>query len=185
MIRLMALAAVAAALILAAAGCGGSSSKSSTPAPATTTTESTDTSGSSTDTSGTDTTSTTTTEDTGTSSTSDGKLTKNCLDFAGASSKIGAALAAGASGGDTGDLKAYFGALADKAPGDVKAAFQTFADAFGKYADAIKNSGYKSGEQPTPAQIQALQQAATSINTPEVRQASTTVQAWVDGGCKS
>jgi hypothetical protein len=178
MIRLTASAAVAAALILAAAGCGGSSAKTSAPAT-TTTAESADASGTPTDTTaGTDTTG----SSTGTSS---GTVAKGCLDFAGASSKIGQALAAGASGASTEDLKTYFSALADKAPSSVKASFQTFAEGFGKYADALKAAGFKPGDKPTPAQIQKLQQASKEISTPEFKQASDDINAWVEGGCKS
>ena len=183
MIRLMALAAVAAALILAAAGCGGSSSKSSAPATATTA-ESTDTSGAS-------------TEHRGTTPRGDGHqrelnrhvedtVAKGCLDFAGASSKIGQALAAGASGGSTEDSEDVL-----RGPGG-----QGAVECQGRRS---RRSPRRSASTPTRSRLQAsspairrrrhrsqkLQQASKEISTPEFKQASEDISAWVDGGCKS
>jgi hypothetical protein len=189
MIRLLALAAVAAAFIVAAAGCGGSSSDSSTGATTTATSGNTDTNSSSTDTTGgTDTTSSTDTTDTTSSSgTSSGTLTKNCIDFASATAKLGEAIGAatGSGGGDTETLKSYFAGLADNAPSNVKDDFDTLATAVGKYIDALKKAGFKPGETPSAEDIQKLQAAVAPLSTPDVQQASQEIQAWVDGGCKS
>jgi len=196
MIRLVALAAVAAAFVVAAAGCGGSSSNSSSGATTTAASGGTDTTSSSTDTTTTDTTSSSTdttntdtssgTDTTSSSATSSGALKGKCLDFAGATAKISQAIAASSTGGgDTKALRAYFAALADKAPSNVKAAFQTLGDAVGDYLDALKKAGFKPGQTPSAADIQKLQAAVAPLSTPEVKQASDEVQAWVNGGCKS
>jgi hypothetical protein len=185
MIRLVALAAVAAAFVVAAAGCGGSSSSSSSGATTTaasggtdTTRSSTDTTSSSTDTTGGNGTSSSTTSSSGTAS---GSLTKSCLDFAGASSKIAQAFASSGKN-DPEALKSYMAALADKAPASIKADFQTLADAFGKYADALKGVNLQS---PSASDIQKFQKVAGSVNTPEVQKAEQNISAWVKGGCKS
>lgn len=73
-------------------------------------------------------------------------------------------------------------ALADKAPSSIKADFQTLADTFGKYADALKGVNLQS---PSPSDIQKLQRVVGSVNTPEVQKAEKNISAWVQGGCKS
>jgi len=176
MIRLLALAAVAAALIVAAAGCGGGSSDSSSGGTTTAASGGTDTNGGTSD-------GMTTVK---TSSGSSNTLAKSCLDFAGASSKISQAIAASSSGGgDTADLKAYFAALADKAPKNLKSDFETLATAIGKYLDALKKAGFKPGSTPTADQIQKLQTAVAPLSSADVQQASKEIQTWVNGGCKS
>jgi len=179
MLRLVTLAAVAAAVILAA-GCGGGSSSSDSSAGADTTATTVTTDTGSTDTS---------TETTGTSSGSTdtgNNVAKGCVDFAGAAAKIGQALgAAGSTGASGEDLKAYFAALADKAPGDIKSAFQIFAVAVGKYADAMKGVKLDPGSTPSAADLAKLQVAAKAFNDPKVKAASTKITAWVDSGCKS
>jgi len=176
MIRLLALAAVAAALIVAAAGCGGSSNDSSSGGTTTATSGGADTTGTS---GGTTTVKTS-------SGSSSNTVAKKCLDFAGASSKISQAIAASSTGsGDTGDLKAYFAALADKAPSNLKSDFDTLATAIGKYLDALKKAGFKPGSTPSADQIAKLQAAVAPLSSADVQQASKEIQTWVNGGCKS
>jgi hypothetical protein len=181
MIRLFALAAVAAALIVAAAGCGGSSSKSSSGA---TTTATTGGSYGGTKTTGTSSGTSSGTGSSGSSGTSSGSasgISKSCLDFAGATAKIGQAL--GANGkSDPETLKKYIEALAAKAPSSIKADFQTMAEAFGKYADALKGVNLQS---PSPSDIQKIQKEIAGISTPKVQQAEKNISAWAQGGCKS
>lgn len=182
-IRLTMLVAAATALALAVTACGGSK-KSSAPANTTAdvTTVTTTTSSSSDSTSG-DTSTTTSSGDTTSSS---GDVSKSCLDFASAASKLGAALSStGSPTADSESLKTYFEGLAEKAPSDIKASFQTLADAISKYVDTIKGLDLKSGETPSAADLQKLQAAAASLGTADVQAASKKINAWVKAGCHS
>jgi hypothetical protein len=186
--RLVFFAVVATMLVFAVTACG--SKKSSSSASATDTTATTDTSSSSsdgttatTDTSTTSTDTSTTSTDTGGGTSSD--VSKSCLNFAGAASKLGQAIGANGSTADSADLKKYFEGLASKAPGDIKAAFQTLATAVAKYVDGIKGLNLKPGETPSAADLTKLQSAAASMSTADVRAASTKISAWVKAGCHS
>ncbi len=113
-------------------------------------------------------------------------VSARCLDFASSASKLGQALASGASTSQNADnLKTYFNALAGKAPSDIKASFQVLADAVSKYADAIKKLDLKPGKTPSAADVQKLQASIASISTPKVTAASNKIQAWVKAGCHS
>ena len=75
---------------------------------------------------------------------------------------------AATSGSGKADLSAVanvFTALAKAAPSDIRPDFETIAAAFGKYADALKKSGYTPGQVPTAAQIAALCGSCSSIPT--------------------
>jgi hypothetical protein len=199
--RVTTLIAVAAALLLAVSGCGGSK-KSSAGAGSGSTSTATTGSGSSSSSSSSSGSSTTGSSSSGSSSTgssssgssssgaygsgSSKSASKSCLDFAGAASKLGQALAAGSSASPNGEsLKTYFNALAEKAPSDIKASFQTLANAISKYVDEIKKLNLKQGKTPSADQIQKIQGALASIGTPDVQAASNKIQAWVNAGCHS
>lgn len=177
-IRLTMLVAGAAALALAVTACGGSKNSSSGSNSTVTVTTATTTTGSS---SGS--TSTTSSGSTGGSS---GDVSKSCLNFANAAGKLGAALAStGSPTADSESLKTYFEGLADKAPSDIKASFQTLADAISKYVDTIKGLKLKAGDQPSASDVQKLQAAAASLGTSDVKAASEKISAWVKAGCHS
>lgn len=178
-VRVIFFAVVATSLLLAVTACGSKSSSSSS---ATDTTTVTDTTAAATDTTPTD---TATTDTSTTSSDTSGDVSKSCLNFAGAASKLGQALGTTGSSASSEDLKKYFDGLASKAPGDIKAAFQTLADAVAKYVDGIKGLNLKPGETPSAADLAKLQSAASSLSAAKVQAASTKISAWVKAGCHS
>jgi hypothetical protein len=181
-IRLTMLVLGALALALAGTACGGSkksSSPTNTIVDVTTATTATPTTSSSSSGS-------TSTTSSGSTSGSSGDLSKSCLDFASAASKLGSALAStGSPTADSESLKTYFEGLAAKAPSDIKASFQTLADAIAKYVDTIKGLNLKSGSQPSAGDVQKLQEAAASLGTSKVKAASDKISAWVKAGCHS
>jgi len=196
MIRVTTLVAVAAALLLAASGCGGSkkSSAGASAGSASTTTTGSGSSSNGTSSSGSSSSGGSSSGAYGSGSSSSGSsstgssssTSKSCLNFAGAASKLGQALAAGSSASQNGEsLKTYFNALAEKAPSDIKASFQTLANAISKYVDEIKKLNLKPGKTPSAEQIQKVQAALASIGTPDVQAASNKIQAWVNAGCHS
>jgi hypothetical protein len=204
MIRLTTLIAVAAALILVGTGCGGSKKSSASPSTGGTPTVANGTgstptvangtgsssggssssgSGSSTSGSGSSGSSSS-----GSSSSSGGSSTvaKSCLNFAGAAAKLGQALGAtGSASANSENVKTYLNGLASQAPSAIKGSFQTLAAAIGKYVDAIKGLNLKAGQTPSAPDLAKLQQAAAALETPEVKQASAKIQAWVKAGCHS
>jgi hypothetical protein len=206
MIRVTTLVAVATALVFAASGCGGSKKSNAGSSGSTSTvasggtsssgssssSSSSGSSGSSSTTSGSSSSgsSSSGSSSTGSSSGNGGStnnISKSCLDFAGTASKLGQALASGSSSTSQSaeNLKTYFNSLADRAPSDIKASFQTLADAISKYVDAIKKLDIKPGQTPNPADLQKMQAAVQSISTPNVQKASDKIQAWVKAGCHS
>ena len=196
MIRVTTLVAVAAVLLLAASGCGGSkkSSAGASAGSASTTTTGSGSSSNGTSSSGSSSSGGSSSGAYGSGSSSSGSsstgssssTSKSCLNFAGAASKLGQALAAGSSASQNGEsLKTYFNALAEKAPSDIKASFQTLANAISKYVDEIKKLNLKPGKTPSAEQIQKVQAALASIGTPDVQAASNKIQAWVNAGCHS
>jgi hypothetical protein len=186
-VRVTLFVAVAAVLLLAVTACGGSKNSSSSASSDTTTTattSTTDTSSSSSD--GTSTTTTSTTTTSTDNSSSSNNISKSCLNFASAASKLGQALASsGSPTADSESLKKYFEGLAGKAPSDIKASFQTLADAVAKYVDGIKGLNLKAGQTPSAADLAKLQTAAAAMSKPDVQAASNRIQAWVKAGCHS
>jgi hypothetical protein len=184
--------AVLALVAVSVAGCGGNS-KSSTPptvpaltvtaagtttAPAPTTAPATTTTTPAT----TATAPATTTPSSGSTGTS--SVPASCLDFAGAASKVSQAFnPTGVTGLDTAKLKAYYLALADKAPASIKASFVVVANVLVTYLDQIKGLNFKPGQTPSADAIQKLQKAAAALQTSNFRQATVKIQAWVKSGC--
>jgi hypothetical protein len=178
--RWMSAAVAAAALMLVAAGCGGSSSESSSAAAETTT---------SSETTGMETTATetgsTTSEETGSTGSETTGLTGACKDLAEIGQKYSEALAKAGSGSDNdlGAAASAFSEFADQVPDEVKADFQTLADAFAVYAKALEGLDLKAGEVPSASQIAKLTEAAKSFNAGKVTQASANIEAWVTKNC--
>jgi len=164
---------LAAGLVLLAAGCGGGGKKVIVVVthPATTTTQQSTTTGI-TDSNG---------------STGSFASAKNCLAFAGVAAKIASAMAPASSGSDPKAVEHEFQALAAAAPSEVKADFQTLADAFSGYMTALSNSGYKLGSTtpPTAAQMAALAQATKVFGTSKLKAAEQHLQAWAKANCKA
>jgi len=84
---------------------------------------------------------------------------------------------------DTAKLKAYYLALADKAPSSIKSSFVTLANVIVTYLDEIKSLNIKAGQTPSADAIQKLQKAAAKLQSSDYQQAASKIQAWVKGGC--
>jgi hypothetical protein len=177
----MGAAVAVAALMLFAAGCGGSSSESSSASAETTT------SSESTETTSTESSEATTSETTDAAGSTGGAtaLTGACKDMADLGQKYGEALAQAGSGGDT-DLSvtaSAFSEFADQVPDEIKADFQTLADALSAYAKAMQGLDLQAGEVPSASEVAKLTEAAQSFSATEVTAASSNITAWVEKNC--
>ncbi len=191
-----ALVAAAVALAVVAAGCGGSSSTSEQASATPTTTATTSATGgtatTTTESSSSETTTTAessreteTTGDTSTTGSGTGAVPARCLEFATAAAKLSEALAASGGALDESDsLKRYFSGVAAKAPASIRKAFETLADAIGRYVEALEAANVKPGSAPTADALAKLQEALKEIDNAEVRQASAKIEAWVKAGCE-
>jgi hypothetical protein len=68
-------------------------------------------------------------------------------------------------------------------PSEIRGDVKTLADAFKKYADALKAAGFKAGTVPSADQIAKLQSAFKEIDTAKVRQAEQHLTAWAQKNC--
>lgn len=73
--------------------------------------------------------------------------------------------------------------FADKTPSSIRPDFEVLADAFAKYASALKGIHFTPGQVPDAATLQKLQQLSTKINQQAVTQASTHIAAWAQKNC--
>jgi hypothetical protein len=72
---------------------------------------------------------------------------------------------------------------ANSAPSDVRGDFQTLANAFNTYVQALLKAGLKPGKVPTQAQIAQIQAAAKAFSTPKLRAAEQHLTAWAQKNC--
>jgi hypothetical protein len=72
---------------------------------------------------------------------------------------------------------------ANAAPSDVRADFQTLADAFDTYVHALLKAGIKPGQVPTQAQIAKIQAAAKEFSSSKLRTAERHLAAWAQANC--
>src|SRR6188472_580826 len=158
-------ALLVAALALVAAGCGGSSDEASsdttTVAVETTTTEAT------------------TTEDM--SNADLGALTGKCAELAGLGTKLAAAM--GGQDAGVADVSKVFDELADEVPDEIKADWQVLAENFGKIAEALKGVDLTNGGRPDAETLAKLQELSATLDSQEVQQATTHIEAWVTENC--
>ena len=169
-------ALLVAALALVAAGCGGGSDEASsdtnTVAVETTTTEATTTED------------TATTDETATDTTSNadlGALTGKCAELAGLGSKLAAAM--GGQDAGVADVSKVFDELADEVPDEIKADWQVLAENFGKIAEALKGVDLTNGGTPDAETLAKLQELSATLDSQEVQQATTHIEAWVTKNC--
>jgi hypothetical protein len=174
------LAILTLALALVAAGCGGgdddSAASDETAIEETTPTE---------DTTAEEATAEETTSDDG--STDTAELSEilgdeDCLALASVGATIAQAFAG--TGGDAGSTE-ELEALADKVPDEIKADVQTLSAGFAEYADKLQDIGIAAGATPTPAQLQELQAAITSLDQEELTAASNRIEAWAKDNCEA
>ena len=162
-----------AALALFVAGCGGDDgSDSASSDTAVVETDSAD-DGTATDSSD-DATATDAAED-------DGELGGECLQFADLGAKLQAAVGSG--GGDIDSVTEVFDELADRVPEEIRDDYQVLADNFKEFAEALEGVDLSSGATPDADTLAKLQEAAASMERPEVQQASQNIQAWVAANC--
>jgi hypothetical protein len=175
----MTFAVALAALALLGAGCGGGDDSSS--ATDTDTTAITDTSGTD------ETTDETTTDtDTDTDTNAADFASEECLEALGASSEFAQAL--GNLGTDSEGLdesSRLFQEFAENAPEEVRADFQTVAEAYAAYVEVLGSLDLQAGKTPNAEQLAALQAATQSFTDPEVIAASERIQAWGQENCPS
>lgn len=110
---------------------------------------------------------------------------KNCQQLMALGAKMSQALqsSSGNGTGSLGDEANVFKALAAAAPSEIRGDFQTFADAFSAYSQALQKAGLKAGKVPTAAQIAAMAQAAKSFSQPKLQAAEQHLSAWAQKNC--
>jgi hypothetical protein len=160
-------------LVLAAAGCGGGKSTTTTEgASAGTTTATTET-----------TTEATTTTGTGTTGALGALLSsKNCRELVTSATSFSQALS-GAGGTDVKKAADLMKEFADKTPADIRPDFEVLADAYAKYAEALKGVDLTSGKTPSPEVIARLQKLSGEIDQAKLTQASQHITAWIQKNC--
>ena len=173
---------LAAVLVLIGAGCGGKK----TAAPATTAGSSGSSTTSSSGSSSSSSSSTTTSSSSSSSSSPSFASAKNCAQLASMASKVSQSLAATTGQGGKLDLSKeadLLKALASAAPSEIRGDFQTFADAYTKFAAALSKAGYTLGQTPTAAQIAALTEASKAFSSPKLKAAEAHLTAWGQKNC--
>ena len=160
-------------LVLAAAGCGGGKSTTTTEgASAGTTTATTET-----------TTEASTTTGTGTAEALGALLSsKNCRELVNSATSFSQALS-GAGGTDVKKAADLMKEFADKTPADIRPDFEVLADAYAKYAEALKGVDLTSGKTPSPDVIARLQKLSSQIDQAKLTQASQHITAWIQKNC--
>lgn len=162
-----------AALALFVAGCGGDDGGDSASSDtAVVETEGTD--DDATETEADDATETDATED-------DVELGGECAEFAGLGAKLQSAFGSGS--GDIESVSEVFDELAERVPEEIREDYQVLADNFKEFAEALEGVDLSSGETPDAETLAKLQEAATSMDQPEVQQASENIEAWVTANC--
>jgi hypothetical protein len=102
-------------------------------------------------------------------------------------SSLGASLSNALGGGNPEDLEQqaqFFEEFADRTPEDIRGDFQTVAEFYSRLTKALADADVQPGEQPDPEAIQALQEAATSIDQEKLSTASTNIEKWVVENCR-
>lgn len=163
-----------ATLALAAAGCGGSSKSASETTSTSTSTTTTTTSSSTESTS-------TTTEASG--STAPIFASGKCRDLAASAAKIGQDMNASGASGNLQNAAKEFQAFVAIVPSEIKGDVQTMADAFMKYADALKGIHFSAGQTPSVADLQKVQAALKSVDQQKVTAAEAHIAAWAKKNC--
>jgi hypothetical protein len=107
----------------------------------------------------------------------------NCAALAGLSASFSKALS-GVGANDFAARAKILKEFADKTPSDIRPDFQTLADAFSKYASALKDIHFTPGQVPNAATLAKLQQLSTSIDQGAVTKAATNISAWAKNNCK-
>ncbi len=70
-------------------------------------------------------------------------------------------------------------------PDEIPPGFQTFADAFEKYAEVFKGVKLKPGETPDAQTIAKLAAAAKAFDSQDVKDAEQQISKWAENNCSS
>jgi hypothetical protein len=175
--------ALLAALTLVATGCGSSSKNSAATTEAATTEVATTTEDATTEEATTEETTTeaTTTKATTTSALGGLVTSGKCKDLANLQ-KYSQALGGTSGNQNLKQTAQVVQQFADKAPSDIKADFQVYADFLSKVASVAGD--LKPGQTPDAATLAKLQKLSTEIDTQKLTQASQNITAWVAKNCK-
>ena len=111
----------------------------------------------------------------------DGELGGECAELAGLGSKLQGAFGSGS--GDIDSVSEVFDELAERVPEEIRDDYQVLADNFKEFAEALEGVDLSSGATPDAETLAKLQEAATSMDQPEVQQASQNIEAWVKANC--
>ena len=68
-------------------------------------------------------------------------------------------------------------------PSEIRGDVQTIADAFTKYANALKGVDLSSGQTPSAADLAKIQNALKSFNQAKLQAAEAHIQAWTQKNC--
>ena len=80
-------------------------------------------------------------------------------------------------------MSEVFDELAEQVPEEIRDDYQVLADNFKEFADALKGVDLASGKTPDAETLAKLQEAATSLDSAEVQQASKNIEAWAQANC--
>ena len=114
-------------------------------------------------------------------STGAGALGENCAELAGIGSRLAQSLSGQA--GDLDDAQALFDEVADQVPDEIKDDYEVVAENFGKIAEGLKDLDLGSGATPSAEDLQKLQELTSSLNSPEIQEASENISAWAEKNC--
>ena len=110
-----------------------------------------------------------------------GALTGKCAELAGLGTKLAAAM--GGQDAGVADVSKVFDELADEVPDEIKADWQVLAENFGKIAEALKGVDLTNGGTPDAETLAKLQELSATLDSQEVQQATTHIEAWVTKNC--
>lgn len=109
-----------------------------------------------------------------------GELGGECAELAGIGAKLSQTLSGQA--GDLDEASKVFDEIAEQVPDEIKADYEVIAENFSKIAEALEGVDLTSG-QPDAEAIAKLQELSTTFDSPEVREASSNIEAWVSANC--
>lgn len=123
--------------------------------------------------------------DSGSGSGANTGVTAKCLDAAKAMAAATAAVPMAMAGG-AGNLQQSIDqleAFASAAPSEIRNDLKTVAEAYAKFAKALKDSGYTGSQTMSPSALQAIQKASQELDKDDFQKASDRVTAWFDKEC--
>jgi cell fate (sporulation/competence/biofilm development) regulator YlbF (YheA/YmcA/DUF963 family) len=113
---------------------------------------------------------------------------ENCQEFQQAAAQVGQQFSAATTGTGSENLDEAaeaFDKLANNAPEEIRADFQTINEAFKALVEALEGVDLSGGKTPDAATLAKLQQAMAKIDQAKVTAANTRITAWVQKNCKS